>query len=86
MTALKLLAFVLVILPLSAYAQGTAQSGSANRNRVNGATGGAITGATPYRGPVATQPSNNPFQNPISQGTPPAASSTGSQNIGRTNR
>jgi len=37
------------------------------------------------RTPVATQPSNNPFQNPIGQGVPPAASSNPNFNGNRTN-
>jgi hypothetical protein len=37
------------------------------------------------RTPVATQPSNNPFQNPIGQGVPPAASANPNFNGNRTN-
>jgi hypothetical protein len=37
------------------------------------------------RTPVATQPSNNPFQNPIGQGVPPAASANPNLNSNRTN-
>lgn len=32
------------------------------------------------RRPVATQPSNNPFQNPIGQGVPPAVSANPNSN------
>lgn len=38
------------------------------------------------RTPVATQPSNNPFKNPIGQGVPPAASANPNQNSNRTYR
>jgi hypothetical protein len=41
--------------------------------------------ATGPRTPVATQPSNNPFRNPIGQGVPPAASANPNQNSNRTN-
>ena len=37
------------------------------------------------RSPVATQPSNNPFQNPINQGVPPAVSANPRYNSNRTN-
>jgi hypothetical protein len=37
------------------------------------------------RTPVATQPSNNPFVNPIGQGVPPAASANPNLNSNRTN-
>jgi len=37
------------------------------------------------RTPIATQPSNNPFQNPIGQGVPPAASAKSNLNGNRTN-
>lgn len=38
------------------------------------------------RTPVATQPSNNPFSNPIGQGVPPAASANPNLNSNRTYR
>lgn len=40
---------------------------------------------TQSRTPVATQPSNNPFSNPIGQGVPPAASANPALNSNRTN-
>lgn len=40
---------------------------------------------TQSRTPVATQPSNNPFSNPIGQGVPPAASANPAINSGQTN-
>lgn len=40
---------------------------------------------TGSRAPVATQPSNNPFRNPIGQGVPPAASANPNLNSNRTN-
>ncbi|MGY4615497.1 hypothetical protein ACVWZ4_000724 [Bradyrhizobium sp. USDA 4472] len=39
---------------------------------------------TQSRAPVATQPSNNPFSNPIGQGVPPAASANPNLNSNRT--
>jgi hypothetical protein len=42
------------------------------------------TTASP-RAPVATRPSNNPFQNPIGQGVPPAVSANPNLNSNRTN-
>ena len=64
-------AFLLIATP--ALAQGTQQ---ANRPQNN------TTGA---RTPVATQPSNSPFKNPIGQGVPPAASANPNLNSNRTN-
>jgi len=55
-----------------ALAQGTQQT---NRSR---------TYNTQSRTPVATQPSNNPFSNPIGQGVPPAASANPNLNSNRT--
>ena len=56
-------------------------------------TQGAVQGTTqarPTQGrsktPVATQPSSNPFQNPIGQGTPPAVSANPNNNSNRTTR
>lgn len=43
------------------------------------------TGNSQARPPVATQPSNNPFSNPIGQGAAPAVSSNPNLNSGRTN-
>ena len=60
------------------FAQGTQQSGSGNRVSAGTATAGSS------RGPVATQPSANPFQNPIGQGVPPAASVNPRLNSNRT--
>ena len=58
-----------------------------------GGTQGAVQGTTQARpaqgqprSPVATQPSNNPFQNPIGQGVPPAVSANPSNNSNRTAR
>ena len=38
-----------------------------------------------YQGGVATQPSNNPFADPIGLGVPPAVSTDPRRNTGRTN-
>lgn len=58
------------------FAQNTQQRNTTVRSQ------GHITGS---RSPVVTQPSNNPFQNPIGQGVPPAASSNPNLNSNRTN-
>jgi hypothetical protein len=79
MLPLRLLLIVPLVLPLvldsPALAQGTQQQGATNRPQ----------GAVRSRTPVATQPSNNPFQNPIGQGVPPAASANPNLNSNRTN-
>jgi hypothetical protein len=51
--------------------------GTQNTNR-------SQTTTTQSRTPVATQPSNNPFSNPIGQGVPPAASANPNLNGTRT--
>lgn len=58
------------------YAQNTPQRSTTVRSQ------GYTTGS---RTPVATQPSHNPFQNPIGQGVPPAASANPNLNSNRTN-
>jgi hypothetical protein len=74
MLSLRLLIIAPLILATSALAQGT-QQGAKSRPQ----------NAQSPRTPVATQPSNNPFQNPIGQGVPPAASANPNQNGNRTN-
>jgi hypothetical protein len=74
MLPLRLL-IALLVLTAPALAQGT-QQGAKNRSQY--APAGSRT-------PVATQPSNNPFQNPIGQGVPPAASANSNLNGNRTN-
>ena len=58
----------------------SAQTRGAGSNEGRGAVG---DGAVRSRA-VATQPSSNPFQNPIGQGVPPAASANPSLNSGQT--
>lgn len=60
----------------SAHAQGVQQ----------GTQQGGVRSSAPVRTGtgVATQPSNNPFSNPIGQGVPPAASSNPRYNNNRT--
>jgi hypothetical protein len=58
------------------FAQNTQQRNTTVRSQ------GHTTGS---RSPVVTQPSNNPFQNPIGQGVPPAASANPNLNSNRTN-
>jgi hypothetical protein len=72
---IKSLVITATILALAApaFAQGTQQ----NRNRPQNYT-------TQSRTPVATQPSNNPFSNPIGQGVAPAASADSRLNSNRT--
>ena len=60
----------------------SAQTRGAGSNEGRGAVGNG-DGAARSRA-VATQPSNNPFQNPIGQGVPPAASANPSLNSGQT--
>ena len=64
-----------LVLATPALAQGTQQ----------GARSGSQNTPAGARAPVATQPSNNPFKNPIGQGVPPAASANPNQNGNRTN-
>jgi hypothetical protein len=58
-----------------------AQSGGTGNNDGRSSVGNS--NGTMRRG-TATHPSNNPFQNPIGQGVPPAASVNGNLNNGRT--
>jgi hypothetical protein len=60
----------------------SAQTGGAARSDGRGYVGNG-DGSAGSRA-VATQPSNNPFQNPIGQGVPPAASANGNLNSGQT--
>jgi hypothetical protein len=76
MLPLRLLLIAPLVLASPALAQGTQQQGVKNRPQ------NTFTGS---RAPVATQPSNNPFQNPIGQGVPPAASANPNLNSNRTN-
>ena len=75
MLPLRLLLIVPLVLASPSLAQGTKQ-GTINRSQH------VTTGS---RTPVATQPSNNPFRNPIGQGVPPAASANPNLNSNRTN-
>jgi hypothetical protein len=59
-----------------ALAQTRQQQGATNRPQ----------GVVGSRTPAATRPSNNPFQNPIGQGVPPAVSANPNLNSNRTNR
>ena len=74
MVPLRLLLIAPLVLGTPALAQGTQQP---VKNRPQGTIGS--------RTPVATQPSNNPFQNPIGQGVPPATSANPNLNSNRTN-
>jgi hypothetical protein len=76
MWPLKLLLIVPLVFSAPALGQGTQQKGVSAQPR--GTTGGART-------PIATQPTNNPFRNPIGQGVPPAASANSRQNGNQTN-
>jgi hypothetical protein len=77
MLPLRLLLIAPLVFASPALAQGTQQQGVKNRSQQN-----TISGS---RTPVATQPSNNPFQNPIGQGVPPAVSANPNLNSNRTN-
>jgi hypothetical protein len=75
MFPLRTLLIIHLVLAGPALAQGTKQ-GTATRSQ---------TVTTGSRTPVATQPSNHPFQNPIGQGVPPAVSANPNLNSNRTN-
>lgn len=74
MLLLRLLLIAPLVLATPTLAQGT-QQGATNRAQ----------NAQASRTPVATQPSRNPFKNPIGQGVPPAASANPNLNSTRTN-
>lgn len=78
MHTLKSLLIAALVSTLAAptLAQNTQQRNTTVRSQ------GYTTGS---RTPVATQPSNNPFQNPMGQGVPPAASANPNLNSNRTN-
>lgn len=84
MSSLRLLLIAPLALAAPAFAQGTRQN--QYQNQYQGVqqhhSPNATTGP---RYPVATRPSNNPFQNPIGQGVPPAVSANPSLNSNRTN-
>lgn len=73
MSLMRSLIIAALVVATPALAQNTQQQGR-NRNASAGT-----------RTPVATQPSNNPFQNPIGQGVAPAASANPALNGNRTN-
>jgi hypothetical protein len=75
MSPLRFLLIASLVFNAPALAQGTQQ---VNKNRPRNTVGGS-------RSPVATQPSNTPFQNPIGQGVPPAVSANPNLNSNRTN-
>jgi hypothetical protein len=75
----RLLLIVSLVVATPAFAQGTQQQGQQGaKNRSQNATTGT-------QNPVATQPSNDPFRNPIGQGVPPAVSANPNLNSNRTN-
>lgn len=67
------------LLTAPAFAQDTQQSANGRQQSYT-----SQNYARGSRSPVATQPSNNPFQNPIGQGAPPAASANPALNSNRT--
>lgn len=75
---LLLVSVALSSLATEVSAQGTQQNGRPQQGYSNQ---GYASGS---RTPVATQPSNNPFRNPIGQGVPPAASANSGLNSNRT--
>jgi hypothetical protein len=75
----RLLLIVSLVFVTPALAQGTQQQGQ------QGAKHRSQHTTTGSRSPVATQPSNDPFRNPIGQGVPPAASANPNLNSNRTN-
>ena len=75
MSPLRLSLIASLALATPALAQGTQQ----------GVTNQPQKGFAGSRAPVATQPSNSPFRNPIGQGVPPAVSANPNLNSNRTN-
>jgi hypothetical protein len=88
MSPLKLWLIIALVIPPAfagpALAQGTNQRNVTTQgtNQRNVTTQGTAARA---RTPVATQPSNDPFHNPIGQGVAPAASANSNQNGNITN-
>jgi len=80
MSSFKIWLIVPLVFSAPAFAQGTTQQGATAGNSAQPRK--VITGP---RYPVATQPSNNPFRDPIGQGVPPAASANSRLNSNRTN-
>ncbi|WGD50656.1 hypothetical protein QA641_34485 [Bradyrhizobium sp. CB1650] len=80
MLSLRLLLIAPLALAAPVFAQGTQQN--QYRDPQPHRSPNAATGP---RYPVATRPSNNPFQNPIGQGVPPAVSANPHLNSNRTN-
>jgi len=78
MLSLKLLLIAPLVFAAPAFAQGTQQQAQGVKNRSPNVTTGP-------RAPVATRPSDNPFQNPIGQSVPPAVSSNPNLNSNQTN-
>jgi hypothetical protein len=76
MSPLRLFLIAPLVLAAPALAQGTMQQGATTQPQTTTAGGS--------RYPVATQPSNHPFHNPIGQGVPPAASANSNLNSNRT--
>jgi hypothetical protein len=76
MSPLKLWLIIPLVVSAPALAQGTMEQGAPTRSQ-----GVVVRSGTA----VATQPSNNPFHNPIGQGVAPAASANSNQNSNRTN-
>ncbi|MGY4607008.1 hypothetical protein ACVW16_005420 [Bradyrhizobium sp. USDA 4474] len=81
MSIVKLLlsSALISLLTAPAFAQGTQRSANGRQQSYT-----SQNYARGSRSPVATQPSNNPFQNPIAQGAPPAASANPALNSNRT--
>ena len=75
----NLLVIALLLCSAPARAQGTQQPDPRAPSRPS-----AGAAAMTARSPAATQPSNNPFQDPLGQGVPPAVSTNRSQNNIRT--
>jgi len=68
----------LMCMPLAASAQTGVVGGNDGRGHVGNGNSAVRSRA------VSTQPSSNPFQNPIGQGVPPAASAHDNLNSGQT--
>jgi hypothetical protein len=82
MSPLRLFLIAPLVLAAPALAQGTTQQGATTQPQTTTRPQTGTAGGSRY--PVATQPSNHPFHNPIDQGVPPAASANSNLNSNRT--
>jgi hypothetical protein len=85
MLSLRLLLIAPLVFATPALAQGTQQKQYQGAQQHRSQQHRSPNATTDQRRPVATRPSNNPFQNPIGQGVPPAVSANPNLNSSQTN-